>query len=159
MHVLFKKLILFTLIFFMFSLKTYATSWPLFVSADKKFLLDHDLIEIKNCPKGQGKLREDIVLQIAEFFCRTYCPNEWNWIAKHDQRCHDLSTDFNFKRYEIKTYQDSHGHGTTLFSKVTAIYGNTNQDTFKLTFKTPKENWYCYEMNPESHFITCAQDT
>ena len=136
----------------------YANMWPVFGAPNKAFLLDHQQIEMSQCPPGQGRLKPQSMINIHQECCKTYCPDSWTWISISDNKCHRLTNNFGLQSYAIEHHTGE--DGSTLYSSVTAYYGDKNSDghTFKLVFTTPKEHWYCYENNPELHLIICAND-
>lgn len=158
MKLFIKKIIIFSLFLVThIPLLSYATNWPIFSSPDKKFLLSNNYIDTAHCPYGQGKLVPTVSINIHDSLCSTYCPISWVWVGNSDGICHDLTTSFEMKGYEIAHYDDNEG---TIYSVITAFYGEKNSDKsfFTFTFTTPEERWYCIEMNPEYHTLTCAND-
>lgn len=139
-----------------------AMLWPVFSPPTKRFLLNNDFIDTAHCPPGQGKLMDGIRINIHNSVCHTYCPVAWTWIGKSDGACHDLAKGFAFQKVEITHYPDNNDgdDGNTLYSEVTAFYGEkgSDQSAFTFVFTAPKEHWYCMEMNPELHLLTCAND-
>ncbi|MBX3709542.1 MAG: hypothetical protein KF702_07305, partial [Gammaproteobacteria bacterium] len=143
----------------LFSTMVFGVRWPVFLAPDKEFLLKQNYIDTSQCPPGEGKLNPSIVLNISQFFCKTFCPSKWSWIVNSDNKCHHLSTDFIFKNYVIEYIFNQ--DGTVNYSLVTAAYGRENSPTSFFTFKfmTPVgEYWGCFEMNPALHFISCTND-
>jgi len=143
----------------LFSITTFASAWPVFLPPDKALLLDQNAIDTSRCPPGEGRLIASFSINIHQSLCKTFCPDSWTWIAKSDETCHKLATDFTFQRYEIDHYHDQ--DGMTSYSIVTASFGKKEdaQSAFKFIFITPEEHWYCYEMNSDLHLVSCANDT
>ncbi len=141
------------------SSSVFATNWPIFIAPDMSFLLQHDHIETKNCPVGEGKLLANVMINIKQFLCKNFCPGIWNWISASDEKCHPLATDFLFNGYDIFNYYNK--NGTSNFSVITASYGkiNTRETNFKFVFTSlPGDFWQCYELNPQRHSLSCAND-
>lgn len=142
------------------SMSVHANSWPAFFIPNDTYLLSKNYIETRDCPDGQGRIAPGTVVDMRD--CGPYCPKSWNWIAKSDGMCRDLSTGFKLMDYNIIHHPDPHNDddANTLYSVVTARYGENNEEesSMELVFTTPKEHWYCIVMNPELHIITCAND-
>ncbi len=125
-------------------------SWPVFVPPSKSFLLQNQYIDTENCPAGSGKIVMKNI-PIRDELCKSsYCPDNWVFVPAADANCHDLSA-AELKQVSITHFTD--GHGGTLFSQVTASYGE-----FSYTFTSPREHWYCMEQNPSLHSVSCAND-
>lgn len=141
-----------------FSIASYATVWPTFLPPNLNLLLDQQLIETKHCPAGQGKLLANTTINILQHLCKTFCPENWSYIGISDGNCHPLKTAFTFQKYDIE--YDRNDNGEVISSTVTANFGlkGTSEPLIKFVFTTPNEHWYCYEANPNLHFITCAND-
>lgn len=147
---------LFTLV--LVSVQSRASVWPVFLSPDQTFLFNNNDIDTRNCPAGEGKLVPKLSINIHQSLCKTYCPRSWRWVGKSDESCHDLKTGFNFQSYEVAQYRGK--DGTTLYSVVTAFYGEKGSDKpfFTFRFTSPKQHWYCYDEANEIHTVTCAND-
>lgn len=142
-----------------FPLLSFAASWPVFSPPDAAFLIRNNLIDTSQCPRGQGKLVPNVVINIHEQLCRTFCPESWLWKGWSDGKCHDLESDLKFQSYDIVHYRKK--DGTTSYSKVVAKFGSagSSRSAFKFTVKTiPGEFWYCVQANRSIPNITCAND-
>lgn len=128
-------------------------AWPEFFPPDKELLLG--LLTQSQCPSGQAKLASTVSVNIRQYLCKTFCPASWTWVTNSDEQCHDLA-DFNFKEYEITYYRDE--DGTVDYSLIKALYGSIVNPTLFLIATPPGEHWYCYEINPDMHLISCAND-
>lgn len=139
---------------------TYASGWPSFALPDGNFLIDKQYVETQSCPPGQGKAVDGAIIDMQEL-CRGYCPTAWKWVIKSDGQCRNLNN-FILQKYEITHYpdDDNNNNGTVLYSQVNAFYGqkNGNQSPLQLVFISPKEHWYCVQLDPAFPVITCAND-
>lgn len=135
-------------------------SWPIFSPPTFTFLWDNNLIDTASCPIGQGKIYAGLSLNMSEHFCRRFCPDTWEWIVNSDNQCHDLN-EFNFQHYTFDYHWQGSGETETLYTVVTAYYGNaeSNKSHISFTFTSEKnDHWQCSEMSKEYHTVICAND-
>ena len=135
----------------------HAASWPVFSAPSKEFLLQN-YVDSRQCLPGQGKIKSNIVINVNKNVCKTFCPSSWNLIAVSDDECHDLK-ELEFQGYGFNYQRND--DGTMNFSVISASYGETNSHRSFVKFimtTVPGEYWQCYEINPEMHLISCAND-
>jgi hypothetical protein len=132
-------------------------SWPRFLAPDFDFLLKENYIDMASCPFGKGRMLNNIRIPINKL-CTTFCPDNWYYLVHSDEQCLTLyAIEFNFQNYNISHFHDNQGN--TIYTKIEAYYGKTpNAPAFTMTFTTPKDYWYCYESQPATHTISCAND-
>lgn len=130
------------------------SAWPEFFPPEKELLLKLKSLDTKQCPQGQAKLASNVSINISQHLCKTSCPTSWSWIARSDEQCHDLA-DYHFKKYDITYSRDK--NGTTSYSSIRALYKSTNLTEF-LMITVPHSHWHCYEIDPATHVVSCAND-
>ena len=81
-------------------------SWPVFAAPDANFLVRNNYITTAGCPAGQGKLLANTMFNIHANLCKTFCPEDWAWLAQSDDQCHDLKNGFQFKQFNIEHIAD-----------------------------------------------------
>ena len=140
--------------------RSYAnTRWPEFIAPDKTFLLTHGLIDTASCPPGAGKLKLHASINIRLELCKTFCPGYWRWVGSSTDECHELATQFEFKRYEIQHMEDA--NGVMNYSIVTALYGDKQQESFSMALTlitVAGERWLCSKMDNATNAIFCSND-
>lgn len=148
------------LFFILFLNNTLAnTRWPEFIAPDKTFLLSHGFIDTASCPSGSGKLIQSAVINIRDDLCKTFCPGYWHWMGSSTGECYDLTTQFEFQRYEIQSITDA--DGVINYTIITALYGDNKQETysFALTIMTVAgEHWLCSKVHAATNAIMCTND-
>lgn len=135
------------------------TRWPEFIVPDKAFLLSHGFIDTTSCPSGSGKVIPRAMINIRDYLCKTFCPGYWDWVSSSTGDCYDLTTQFEFQRYEIQQIEDV--DGVMNYSIITALYGDKNEGTysFALTLMTVAgEHWLCSKVNAATNAIMCTND-
>lgn len=150
-----KKFYKYTFVVILFTQNVFA-NWPVFIIPDLNYLLSHNILTSDNCPAGMVRASSIAYCAVGDL-CRSYCPETWTWTISGESNCFELSS-FVLLNTAINYVNDN--NGTTIYSNVTASYGdaNTLQTELTLNFITPKENWFCIIQNPELHAITCAND-
>lgn len=152
-------LIIFTSIFFISTAQAFF--WPIFTPPTLDFLMKNDMVDTASCPAGEGKIKPSLVINIQKYLCRKACSPQWEWIANDQQSCHSLSHDFNFLGYEFNYVRDNSSDIETLYTTITAKYGNPNSAQPAFTFKFTSEkndHWQCSEMSSEYHTVICSND-
>lgn len=143
------------------SLSVHANSWPMFSLPTEAFLLEKGYIETRGCPAGQGKVVDGTVMSMQPL-CGTYCPRDWVLVAKSDEKCREVGKGFALQGHEIIHYpdEDNNDNGTVLYSEVSVFYGDkdASEHALQLVFTSPKEHWYCVQLDPHFPVITCAND-
>jgi hypothetical protein len=155
------QIILFMLYFALSLIHTpaFADTWPTFIYPDKQLITDLKFFDNRNCPTGEVLVKNNSVININQYTCKTYCPPEWQWIAKSDEKCHPLS-DLEFKSYKVAHYPQDPENRFWDYSIVTASYGpkQSNEVFFEYEMKTPRnEYWYCTQRD-KVNSISCAND-
>ena|SRR5579862_328052 len=153
-----KKIAVSFCILYLVSASTHGSSWPIFTAPDLAFLMQHSYINTKNCPLGEGRVSANLLINIKQFLCKNFCPGIWNWVSVSEEKCHDLFSSFTLKGYEIFNHYDN---GVANFSVIMASYGKSNSEeaAFRFVFTSlPGDSWQCYELNPETHTISCSND-
>lgn len=140
---------------------SFAAGWPMFSLPDEQFLLSRNYIDTRSCPSGQGRVRDNMVIEMKSL-CGRFCPQSWAWVTGSDGECREVGRDFVLQRHEIYHHPDDEDNddGTVLYSVVTAFYGRKGEEehSLVLVFTTPKEHWFCVRENQEGDVITCAND-
>jgi hypothetical protein len=103
------------------TLSTSGLGWPAFATPDVNLLMQLNYIDVKHCPKNQGKLLDKAEINISQYLCKTYCPSGWKWITESDEQCHDLK-DFTLQNFMIYYYRMPN-ENLTSHSVIKAFFG------------------------------------